>query len=148
MMRRLLAAFCAIVALTPAAIAQQSGGTTTYLCVGDQSSGYDYDGQSKAWQSKRFTAPAEKYILRPVQPNSVFYPDTKWTVTALGAGEFDITAYCPNDFMYDRLQCTGVAMVRFSRDTGRFVMFFEGDYLSDKATAGSVASVIGRCSRL
>jgi hypothetical protein len=125
-----------------------------YLCIVDQSTGFQFrDGK---WRSVDFIA-GSKYIVRRVRLGELDNVSKGATWGVYEHGETYAVAGCrePGENTYGvlggRLICTGYAKVAISRDTLRFQIVYEGNYVTPARPEGdsdTPSVAIGRCSAL
>jgi len=110
-----------------------SPSTTSYLCIGEQATGFGMNAKSHSWTTQKFRP--RKYVIRaPIKgPNAPGGANT----AVMAVYEFgrvdaaDFTALCDKDFNEKGfLFCQGLGEdFNFNRQTQRFVHWFPYGYI-------------------
>jgi len=116
-----------------------SPSTTSYLCIGEQATGFGISDKSHSWTIQKFRP--RKYIIRP----PIKGPDAPSGANAavMAVYEFgkvdagDITAFCDKDFNESGfLFCKGLGEnLNFNRQTLRFVHWFPHGYIDPPSSS-------------
>jgi hypothetical protein len=122
-----------IMVLAPVATFAEAPATdqsNSFLCIGEQSTGFSYDKEHHSWHATRFRA-EEKYIIRRVTKDTVGEVDngmripltSKWAVWPFGNDKRPLVE-CKNDFDENGvLSCEdGIPGFQFSKKNGRFIV--------------------------
>lgn len=132
---------------------------TTYLCVGEQATGFSMDQRSHKWKADAFR-PREYVIKLPVKGDGAPSGASTAVLAVYEIGNsdpFDATAFCDKDFNDEGfLFCQGLGDdFKFNRQTLRFLRSFPFGYIDPPKNSfwgpeGSATPFleIGTCSAL
>ena len=119
----------ALIAVLAAALPVASQAADSYLCIGEQSTGFALDKEHHSWKAARFQA-GEKYVIRRVTTDTAAEVDgmrlrlnSKWAVWRFGADKH-VVVECMKDFEENGLLfCEeGTLQFQFSSKNGRFII--------------------------
>ncbi len=120
----------------------------TYLCVAEQTTGFNFDSARKTWKSADFGS-SKKIAITRVRNKA-------WAWDAREVGDSQPGATCEQDFNdAGNLFCSGVFELRFNRRQLRFLYVYPIGYWSDGDAKGMAhegdntpAMAIGTCKPL
>jgi hypothetical protein len=150
---RLSLLFAAAIAVLPTA----THGAETYICVGDQSTGFFYDDATKEWRQSSFRTDNDRFVVR--RPNDrADYWDVTRTGDDVPLAECKKSSWLSGVMSFD-VVCRGAFEFRMNRKTLRFLSANLSGYYNESQSGDSglmnprdgtstPTVTIGKCARL
>jgi hypothetical protein len=116
------------------------------ICIADASTGFKHEQGN--WSISKFHIQNERYIVAPLNENSLLRPRFNYNVTQIGSATSSYDCYRSSEFP-NSMGCQGTGVFSVNFKILRFQQYFVGGYIhgADHPNADTPFVTIGKCSQ-
>lgn len=121
----------------------------SYLCVSEDSTGFYFENGK--WDRTQFNTDDEKFIIRKMKPDEVFFKENENRYGVYDLGENIASRRCnaPSEHTKDIICKAGIGELYFSPESGRFIKTYIAGYWDGSDDNDNTPNITrGRCSRI